>query len=64
VFTAEETALVVKDRLAGVNLFPAAFSFNHRIDEALEFFTPTTIDTKPLQWVRMNEANFSRNSAR
>jgi len=64
VIAAEETALVIKDGLAGVNLFPAAFSFDHRIDEAFEFFTRSTIDAKPMQWVRMHEANFRRNSAR
>jgi len=64
VLTPEETALVIKDRLAGMNLFPTAFSFDHRIDEGFEFFTRPTIDAKPLQRVRMHEANFSWNSAR
>ncbi|PYL93308.1 MAG: hypothetical protein DME28_09415 [Verrucomicrobia bacterium] len=61
---AEETALVIKDGLAGVNLFPAALSFDHRIDEAFEFFTRPAIDAKATQGVRMHEANFRRNSAR
>src|SRR6266542_1069664 len=61
---AETTALVIKDCLAGVNLLPPAFSFDHRIDEGFELFTRPTIDAKPLQRVRMDEANFSWNSAR
>src|SRR5947199_5284447 len=61
---AEERPLVIKDGLSGVNPFPAAFSFDHRIDEAFEFFTRPAIDAKPMQWVRMHEANFGGNSAR
>jgi len=64
VLAPEETALVIKDRFAGVNLFPATLSFNHRINKAFEFFASPAIDTKPLQRVRVHEANFSRNSAR
>jgi len=60
----EKTALVTKDGLAGVNLFSATFSFDHRIDKAFEFFTRPAIDAKPMQWVRMHETNFRRNSAR
>src|SRR6266571_5440871 len=60
----EETTLVIKDRLAGVNLFSAAFPFDHRIDKALEFFARPAIDAKPIQWVCMHETDFSRNSAR
>jgi len=63
VLAPEETALVIKDGLAGVNLFSAAFSFDHRIDKAFEFVPLPAIDTKPLQWVRMHETDFSRNSA-
>jgi len=44
----EETALVIKDGLAGVNLFPATFSFDHRIDEAFQFFTRPAINAKPM----------------
>ncbi|PYJ00805.1 MAG: hypothetical protein DMF00_06790 [Verrucomicrobia bacterium] len=60
----EETPLVIEDRLARMNLLPTALSFNHRIDEAFEFFPPAPIDTKPMQRVRMDESNFCRNSAR
>jgi hypothetical protein len=64
VFAPEETALVIEDRFAGVNLLSTAFSFDHRIDEAFEFFLRPAIDAKPVQWVSMDEADFSRNSAR
>jgi len=64
VLAPEETALVIEDRLAGVNLLPAAFLFDHRIDETFEFFTRPAIDAKPMQWVRMHEANFRWNSTR
>ena len=40
---AEKTALVIEDRFAGVNLFAAAFSFDHRIDKAFKFFTRPAI---------------------
>jgi hypothetical protein len=55
--------LVFEDGLAGVNLFSTAFSFDHRIDETLELFARPAIDAKPIQRIRMHEANFSRNSA-
>jgi len=64
VLAPEETALVIEDRLARVNLFPAAFLFDHRIDETFKLFARPAIDAKPMQWVRMHEANFRRNSAR
>jgi len=64
VLAPEETALIIKDRLAGVNLFSAAFSFDHRIDETLELFARPAIDAKPIQWIRMHQANLGGNSAR
>jgi len=47
VLPSEQAALIVKDRLAGVNLFATAFSFDHRIDEAFEFLALPAIDAKP-----------------
>jgi hypothetical protein len=47
VLTPEQTALVVKDRLAGMNLLAATFSFNHRIDEPFELLALSAIHTKP-----------------
>jgi len=64
VLAPEETPLVIEDRFAGVNLLSAALSFDHRIDEAFEFFSRPTVDAKPIQWVGMHEANFSRDSTR
>jgi len=64
VLAPEKAALVIEDRLARVNFFAATFSFDHRIDEPFEFFPPAAIDTKPLQGIRMDEANFSRDSTR
>jgi hypothetical protein len=64
VFAPEETALVIEDCFAGMNLLPAAFSFDHRINKAFEFFTSATIDTKPMQRIGMHKANFSWNSSR
>src|SRR5438876_1081660 len=62
--TSEDAPLVIKDRLAGVNFFPAALSLDHRIDKTFEFLTPPAIDAKPMQRIRMHEANFGGNSAR
>ena len=47
-----------------MDLFAAPFSFDHRIDERFELFARPALDAKPAQWVRVNEANFGRNSAR
>jgi hypothetical protein len=64
VLAPEQTALVIKDRFACVNLLPAAFSFDHRINETFEFFARPAVDAKPVQRIGMNEANFSRYSTR
>jgi hypothetical protein len=53
VLAPEETALIIKDRLAGVNLFAAAFSFDHRIYETLKLVARPAIEAKSIQWVRM-----------
>jgi len=47
VLAAEQTSLIIKNRLAGVNLFSAPFSFDHRIDEAFELLALPGIDAKP-----------------
>jgi len=60
----EKATLVIKNRLAGVNLFSAAFSFDHRIDETLELFARPALDAKPVQWVRVHQANLGGNSPR
>ena len=56
--------MVIEDRLAGVDLLAAAFPLDHRIDETLELFARPAIDTKPIQWVRMYQADLGGNSAR
>jgi hypothetical protein len=40
-------ALLIEIRFAGVNLFAAPFSFDHRIDKALKFFTRPAINAEP-----------------
>jgi hypothetical protein len=41
--------LAIEDRFAGVNLFVAAFSFDHRIDKAFKFFTRPAINAEPMR---------------
>src|SRR5437773_2169007 len=53
-----------RDNIEGTRLARATISLDHRINEAFEFFTRPAIDAKPMQWVRMHEADFSRNSTR
>jgi hypothetical protein len=47
VLAPEKTALAIESRFAGVNLFAAAFSFDHRIDKAFKFFTRPAINAEP-----------------
>jgi hypothetical protein len=49
VLAAGKTALVIEDRFAGVNLFAAAFSFDHRVDKAFKFFTRPAINAEPMR---------------
>jgi hypothetical protein len=49
VLAPEKTALIIEDRFAGVNLFAAAFSFDHRIDKAFKFFTRPAINAEPMR---------------
>jgi hypothetical protein len=47
VLAAQKAALIIENRLAGVNLFATAFTCDHRIDEPFEFIAPPRMDPEP-----------------
>ena len=63
-FLAEQTALIIEDRFAGVNHLATALALDHRVDERLQFLARSAFHPESTHRIRVHEPDLGGNSSR